>query len=62
MLHKDLLHVLRHELANVSRIPQLAGYAEIFAAASEGGGFAAFDGGGNAFWNEEILFAASDGD
>lgn len=61
VLYEYFLHVVSNELPSEPWIPELAGNAEIFAAASESCGFAAFDCRGNTFWGEEVLFTASDG-
>lgn len=62
MLNPHLLGVRRDEVPDEARIPEFAGHPEVFAAAHEGVGFAAFDGGGDAFGGEVVLFAAGDGD
>ena len=61
MLHPNLLRVLRYEFADKSRVPQFAGDAEVFAAAHQSVGFAAFGRGGDAFGGEVVHLAARDG-
>ena len=58
MLRPNLLGFLFHECSYESWIPQLAGHAEIFAAAHQCIRFAAFSGSWYAFGGEIILFAA----
>lgn len=62
MFHKGLFPHFRHEFLDEAGIPELGGDAEVFAAAHEGVGFAAFGGGGDAVWVEVLLFAAGYGD
>lgn len=62
MLHPYLLRIRSNEGADEAGIPQLAGDAEVFAAAHQGVGFAAFGGGGDAVRGEVVHFAAGDGD
>ena len=62
MLDPDLLRVRSDEGPDEARIPQLAGDAEVFAAAHQRVGFAAFGRGGDAFGAEVVHFAAGDGD
>ena len=61
MLHHHLLPPLRHEPLNKPRIPEFGGNPEVFAAAHESVGFAAFGCGRDAFGVEVLLFAAGDG-
>ena len=62
MLHHQLPRMLFHEPPYVPGVPELASDAEVFAAAHEGVGFAAFGCGGDAVGVEVALFAAGDGD
>ena len=62
VLHPRLPRVLLDEFPDEAWVPELAGHAEVFAAAHQRVGFAALGGGGDAFGGEVVLFAAGDGD
>lgn len=62
MLREHLHAILRLELPDEPRVPQLAGHAEVLAAAHERVRFAGFGRGGDAGGVEVFLFAAGDGD
>lgn len=58
MLNKRLLGVLGLEFANPPWIPEVAGHAEVLAAAHHGVGLTPFRRSRYAVWREVILFAA----
>lgn len=62
VLHHHLAHVSFHEAANESGIPELGGDSQVFAAAHERVGLAAFGCGGDAVGIEILLFATGEGD
>ncbi len=57
VLDPEAGHVLLPELANEVGIPELGADAQVLAAAHEGVGLAAFDGGGELFIAEEGVLA-----
>lgn len=61
MLDPNLLRVLRYELPDKSRVPQFTSDAEVFAAAHQRVGFAAFGRGGDGLGREVVHLAARDG-
>jgi hypothetical protein len=62
VLDKQLADMSLHEAANEARVPELRRDSEIFAAAHQGVGLAAFGRGRDAVGVEVLLFAAGEGD
>lgn len=62
VLHHHLANVGLHEAADEPGVPELGGDSQIFAAAHERIGLAAFGRGGNAVWVKVLLLAAGEGD
>lgn len=62
VLNPHLLHVGLAEPAHEMGVPELGADAEVLAAAHEGVGFAALDGGGELFGGEVAVFALGLGD
>lgn len=62
VLDHHLAHVGLHEPADESRVPEFGRDSQVFAAAHESVGFAAFGRGGDAVGVEVLLFATGEGD
>jgi hypothetical protein len=62
VLDEKLADMSLHEAADEARVPELRGDSEVFAAAHQGVGFAAFGGGRDAVGVEVLLLAAGEGD
>jgi hypothetical protein len=62
VLDKQLADMSLHEATNEARVPELRGDSEVFAAAHQGVGFAAFGRGRDAVGVEVLLLAAGEGD
>ena len=62
VLDEQLADMSLHEAANEARVPELRRDSEIFAAAHQGVGLAAFGRGRDAVGVEVLLFAAGEGD